>query len=403
MVEHFGFMKQTSRKSPTAQTIKQLTTFYHGKFCVLTGKGDGGGIAIEWGHLEDGTSHQVPRFEDVVPIQHGYNKTQEDWRKSSIADEVSRDEELCSLWVGHRARMTFHSGFPGRAYGAARYGLSLAMQYPRKFRAEEGDEWAFLDDCLAYLPYQMEVTLLTSLLETLDKLLEIHRYIPSTHKASILFALGNLYQDAGNWKSSLEVYDKVAKINQGFIETVASVARRQSLAIFSTGGGLDKVHEGLDEAMQLHTDKDFRLSVLIAKAWVLKTSGNFKEGLDILAPFDVPRYRDVTKAAKYLRPHNVHELNMIRGSLKKCLGQSFNGEIDQIKNLQKHRPGTQLRPVFTKHLAQHIIEPEFAVYYNQLSAEFRPSPVLMSLLDRVTARVLIKPESSIHVRRFWAE
>jgi hypothetical protein len=56
---------------------RQLTKFYGGKRCVVTGVTEDTGVAIDWAHLDEDRSNTT--FDNVVPLSSGFNRIQQTW------------------------------------------------------------------------------------------------------------------------------------------------------------------------------------------------------------------------------------------------------------------------------------------------------------------------------------
>lgn len=374
--------------------------------CVISGKIDKqDNASIKWAHLHDGMSDKEPSFADLVPIEGWINDLQEDWRKANAkapSRSVTRVTTFGAKMVWESSRANFQRGESARAFGAARYGLALAIQYPLQFRAEEGNDWAFACQCLVYLPYRTEPELLISLLNTLQNLADAREFIPACSKAGMLLALANFYQDGGAWPESIEIMSKIGE--QGtFSNTFASVLRRDALARFFSGESRRMVDKLFEKSDELNRDEDFELSALIARAWILYHVDDSTGALDLLEPFDGRRFRNLEKASVSLSPHNIFELMLIRATIKKALGKRYQHEIECFEWLAQRKTGTQLRAVFTDHIAPNIIHNEFVPLYSSLRGNFRLSQELGQTLKSLCRKLIDKKESSAQGLNAWAD
>ena len=111
----------------------------------------------------------------------------------------------------HQSRKHFHQGSPALAYGCARLGEALSMRSPHDFEAQPDDGWAFLCQCMFYLPYRMETELLEAILQRIHRWLEANVFCPRRRRSNLLLAIANIYQDIGYWSEAGGIYRFVLK------------------------------------------------------------------------------------------------------------------------------------------------------------------------------------------------
>ena len=200
---------------------KELQDYYGDDNCVI----DGLTSDVEWIPLNEDIDDL--RFDNLVPVGR---------RHRTYATGIPQRAgfrfgiDLVAENLFHSARRHLYAGRPALAYGCARLGDVLAVHHPRAFEAHDGDDWAFLAQSLFYLPYRMHPALLDATLGRVRERLAGDRHCAG--RATLLLAVANLYQDAGDWAKAETLYEAVLASDPAPFLHAAAVRRRAVGRIF---------------------------------------------------------------------------------------------------------------------------------------------------------------------------
>jgi hypothetical protein len=357
---------------------QQLEDYYGQNSCVIDGAlADDG--RIEWVAL-DGKSSNM-RFGNLVPLSRRHRLRPHRVAGGPVESTGFRfGFELAAEHLLHRSRQHFHNGNPALAFGCARLGDALSVRFPDVFLAQEGDGWALLALCLAYVPYRIHSGLLQATLQRVRYRLAHTAGCPDDCRSALILCVANLYQDIGHWTRADQLYDLVlsARLTP---RTEASALRRRTIGQFFTGSNDRLVGDSFRRIAEYKTGVDFRVSATSAHGWWHLSRGRPGECLQLLEPFD---FEDVAEASSY-SPHVALELKLTQASALDALGLSCRPQVNLVRQVAQRLPGTRLRPVFTDQIAPKILAPALASLITSLSSPMTATPALLVELDATTA------------------
>lgn len=355
---------------------KELQDYYGAGHCVI----DGPAHDVEWVPLNEDVDDM--RFDNLVPVSHRH-------RARPYLTGVPRRAvfrfgiDLAAEHLFHSARRHFHAGLPALAFGCARLGDVLAVNYPYAFLAHEGDDWAFLAQSLFYLPYRTHPALLNATLLRTEERLAANGDCPTAGRAALLLAVANLYQDAGRWAEADELYGAALATRPAPFVQLAAIRRRAVGRIF-LGTATERDFRRVGD---YETNVDLAVSLAISQGWWHLAHGRPEQCLRQLEPFTFD------DEAPY-SPHNAVEFTLTQASALIALGLPCGPQLRFVTGAD-----TTLRPVFTEYVAPLLLAPQLSDVVEPLAA---PS-VTTSMLD-TTARALLSARgSTVAGRPIWVD
>lgn len=360
---------------------QQLDDYYGRNNCVIDGTivDDG---RIEWVTLDGASSNM--RFGNLVPLNRRHRLRPLRVAGGPIERTAFRfGFELTSEHLLHRSRQHFHNGRPALAFGCARLGDALSVLYPDVFSTREGDGWALLSLCLAYLPYRMHDALLEATLQRVRYRLAHTVDCPNDSRSTLILTIANLYQDIGSWARAEQLYDQVLRTRLP-ATTEAATLRRRTIGWLFTGSNDWQTGESFRRIAEYKTGVDFRVSVAIACGWWQLARGRPEECLQVLEPFD---FDDEAEASGY-SPHIAFELKLTQASALDSLGLNCRPQVELIRRLAGRLTETRLRPVFTNQIVPKVLAPQFATLVKPLTSTMVATPALLDELDATAGALL---------------
>lgn len=331
-----------------SQLGQQLQDYYGADRCVVDGPVVDGNV--EWIPLRGDSADM--RFDNMVPISRRYRTRSLGYTSGNPPRATFRfGIDLRADNLFHSARRHFHAGAPELAYGCARLGDVLAVNYPYEFEMYEGDDWAFLAQSLFYLPYRMQGALLTDTLLRVRHRLDRNGNCPSAGRAALLMAVANLYQDLGRWPVAEELYDQVLATRPAPFMQIAAVRRRAVGRIFR-GTGYLEMERDFHRVGDYATNADLAVSLALSQGWWHLAHARPEECLRLLTPFDFDEEADTAAYS----PHNAVEFKLTMASALIALGLPHGAQVQFVE--ERARGNAHLRPVFTEYVAPLLLARE---------------------------------------------
>jgi len=385
---------------------QRLRKYYGGKLCVV----DGDSLdetEVDWFPLEGDMVNAS--FKNLVPLgrRHRLRPTGANASRRQSEGGFRFSIDLTAENLLHKARAHFHAGRPALAYGCARLGETLAHRYADKFEAMEDDGWAFLCQCLFYLPYRMQVDLLEATLFRVRLWLATAPACPASRRATLLLSIANLYQDIGDWAQAESIYERV--LYGGLLRptealsrpTEAATLRRIAIGRFSQGVSETSLSNDFAKIADIGLTTDFLLSLAIARGWWYIAREEPGQCLALLEPFDFDA--DTLSIATDYSPHNAFELKLTQVAALKALELNYSPQIQLVTRLAQAIKYTGLRSVFTEHIAPTVIPYEARMLIKPLASPMIATPALIESINN-TAKFLLETNcTEISGRPIWVD
>lgn len=376
---------------------RRLRNYYGYQTCVVDGEADGDS---EWIALDENTANIS--FGNLIPLSRRHRLRPAGHRSWQWSSEVRYrfSVDLTAENLLHQSRKHFHQGSPSLAFGCARLGECLAMRSPDDFEAQEDDGWAFLTQCIFYLPYRLDIELLQVLLHRICTWVDATPYCPRVRRTSLLLALANLYQDMSDWKRADQLYELVLREDLLAMPRAATIRRRTIGGYF---GPISRAEfsRAFDEVDSLRTPADFRLSVAIAKSWWFIQNDEPGLALQLMEPFDFDE--DSLREASDYSPHNSLELKLTQAAALSSLRLDSAAQARIINHIVKVMRNTRLRPIFTDHVAPVLLTPELQELIAPLRSPMLTTPALLMAMDEAARKLIDAPVRDLPGRPTWVD
>jgi hypothetical protein len=290
---------------------------------------------------------------------------------------------------------------PALAFGCARLGEALALEFADDFEAQDDDGWAFLSPCLFYLPYRMNRDLLKITLQRVMLWRKKGSPCPYARRSALLLSIANLYQDVGDWSRAEDLYDKILRRSPGLThETKAATLRRQMIGrFFSTAPSERLLVKDISYIEDLNSNIDFRVSLAIAQGWWHIDRNRPRECLSILDPYDLDEANSMGKYS----PHNIFELKLTQAAAHKALGHNPTPILDEVQGYAHTLSYTRLRPIVTDHIAPVVFRHELGRAIAPLTSTFVITSSILEWLDKVAKELLAAQCTEITGRSTWVD
>jgi transcriptional regulator with XRE-family HTH domain len=242
----------------------QLRDYYGEKRCVIDGNLDNSNI-VNWIPFDGDIANLG--FTNLVPVEHQHLLQATSPRvRGKLSNRFCFSGDLTAENLLCQSKKHFGAGQPALAFGCARLGEALALDFAKDFKAQDDDGWAFLSQCLFYLPYRMDGDLLKITLRRVMHWLKKGSPCPYARRSALLLSIANLYQDKGDWGSAEYLYDKILFSSPGLTpETKAATLRRRMIGRFFTAPSERLLLRDISYIKDLNSDTDFLVSLAIAQ------------------------------------------------------------------------------------------------------------------------------------------
>jgi TIR domain-containing protein len=386
----FPSPRPSAENSDKSRLGQELRDYYGTNCCVVDGSvaEDRG---VEWIPL-DGDS-QAMTFDNMVPISARHRV-----RPLRHGTELSPRRtfrfgiDLIAEYLFHSARRHFHSGMPELAFGCVRLGDTLAVNYPYAFEAHEGDSWAFLALSLFYLPYRMHDALLAATLRRVRSRVGSGDVIPAAGRSALLLAIGNLYQDAGNWADAERLYGEILRGRATALVRAATLRRRAVGRLFV--GASHEMDRDFRSISVYRTNDDLDALVAMSEGWWHLARGLPERCLRALEPFDFDEESPIP--APMYSSHTAIEFKLTQASALAALGLTYRS---QVRFVSQH-DHARLRPVFTEYVAPLVLGPEFDEVLEPLR---QARPTVPPALDETAAVLVATSGRNVPSRPIWVD
>ncbi|MET8233427.1 DUF4062 domain-containing protein [Micromonospora sp. NPDC005298] len=383
-------------RSESTSLELRLRSYYGSRTCVV----DGHGVdTSDWVALDRDAANVS--FGNLIPLSRKHRLRPAGHRSWQWGGELGYkfSIDLTAENLLYQSHKHFHRGSPALAFGCARLGESLSMRAPEDFETQPDDGWAFLSQCMFYLPYKMEAELLAAVLRRIGAWIESAPACPVNRRSSLLLAIANIYQDLGHWGHAEGLYREVLKHKLVAMPKAATI-RRKAIGDFFSFGSSAGVRE-FDEIAEMRTPVDFRLSVAISQSWWHIANDEPGRALRSLEPFDFDE--DSFSAVSDYSPHNSLELKLTQAAALANLRLDYTQQsriIDEIVRIMKD---TRLRPVFTEQIAPVVLTPNLNSLISPLRSVLVVTPPLMMLLHHTAKSLLDVPTANLPGRPTWVD
>jgi hypothetical protein len=391
--------KPTVDLSYAANSLELRLGAYYGRHsCVVDGPARG---EIDWVALDRDVGNLS--FSNLVPLGRRHRLRpagHRSWQFGVPAADYRFSLDLTAENLLLQARRHFQLGSPPLAFGCARLGECLSMRAAEDFEAEPDDGWAFLTQCMFYLPYRMDIELLEALLRRVGAWLRFSPCCPRNRQTSLLLSVANLYQDIGDWERADDLYGEVLRCELAPMAKAAVVRRKIIGGYFRSGDGRSAV-EAFREVEAMRTPLDFNLSVAIAKGWRAIEGDEPGQALRFLEPFDFTE--DALGVASDFSPHNSLELKLTQASALSALGMNYESQAQVVSRIVQMMQDTRLRPVFTDRIAPVILTPHLNELITPLRSRMLATPALLRAMSETAKELLAAGTGPVIGRPTWVD
>jgi transcriptional regulator with XRE-family HTH domain len=367
----------------------QLRDYYGEMRCIIDGKLDNSNI-VNWVPF-DGDKANLS-FRNLVPVGRQHLQAVNPRVRGKLSKTRFRigSVDLTAESLLFKSKKHFQDGMPALAFGCARLGEALALEFAKDFKAQDDDGWAFLSQCLFYLPYRMNRDLLKNTLRRVMLWLEKGSLCPYARRSALLLSIANLYQDMGVWKEAEDLYGLILLSSPGLTpETEAATRRRRMIGRFLSTAPSERLFvKDVSHIADLNSNTDFLVSLRIAQGWWHIAKGRPQKCLSILGPFDSD---EVDSMGRNYSPHNIFELKLTLAAANKALRLDPTPKLDEVQRYTHILSNTRLRPIITDHIAPAVFGDELGELGRAIAplrSTFVATSSMRKWLDRVAKELL---------------
>jgi hypothetical protein len=389
-----------SREFPQADDLEhRLRNYYGEKRCVIDGNLDNS-TSVNWIPFDGDIAHLG--FKSLVPVGHRHLLQAISPRvRGKLSNRFCFSVDLTAEHLLCQSKKHFRTGMPALAFGCARLGEALALEGADEFETQDDDGWAFLSQCLFYLPYRMNGDLLEITLRRVMRWLKKGSPCPYARRSALLLSIANLYQDMGDWSSAKNLYDQILSSPGLKPKTEAATLRRRMIGRFFTGTSEGSLLKDIPYIADLNSNIDFLVSLAIAQGWWHIARDRPRRCLSILKPFD----SDEDDSMRKYSPHNIFELKLTQAAAYKALGLRSNVTpiLEEVRRHACTLSYTRLRPIVTDRIAPVVFGYELVRAIAPLSSTFVVTPSMPELLNGVANALLKAHCTEITGRPTWVD